>query len=153
MKKEKYSNEHTAIRICLDKKSNNTISGSIHSPFCKDPIVFQDVVTFFIGLEQIVEERGFPEPVFKHRSFSNIKKDTSKKEVGKIVRSMEEIEQEYGKCETLQFYVTGRKYAGLQGHFVCLSSGIVYKYKSELELLHLLEENILNEKSEKQVAL
>ena len=73
MKKEKYSYEHTAIRICLDEKSNNTISGSIHSPFCKDPIVFQDVVAFFIGLEQIVEERGFPEPVFKHRSFSNIK--------------------------------------------------------------------------------
>lgn len=151
MKKKQYSYKHTLLQICFDEKSSTIISGRIYSPFCSKPILFSDIVTFLLGIEQVLEERGFPEPVVKYRSFFKSKTESEKKEIGIVVHSVEEVVEKQGKQDTLQLYVTGRNHAGIQGRFTCLSTGEKCEYRSELELLDLLEKKVFREKQKAAV--
>ncbi len=144
----KKSYEHATIRICLDDIENNVLKGSIHTPFLKQGIDFSDVSRFLNSLENVAEHRGFPEPVFRMRDFSVAKdklKIQKRKEEMPIVRSVEEIEQQFGKSETIRLFITSRRNAGLQGHFVVLSAGSIVKFSSELELLEKIEHLLTTE--------
>ena len=137
---EKKSYEYTAIRVCVDAYGMFCMQGKIHSPFSEQEISFQDVTTFLVALEKLAEDRGFPEPMFKHRKFQSLQKKECEKEAANIVRTIEAIEKEHGEKETIRLFITGRRNAGIQGHFVCLSTGNLYQYSSELQLLQLMEQ-------------
>lgn len=139
----KKSYEDTAIRVCLDGKGSNCFQGSIHSTFWKEKRTFSDVTTFLLLIEQLTDERGFPEPMFRYRSLFPSSVVKEQKLLAQPVRGIEEIENQYGETETLRLYVTSRKHAGIQGHVVVLKTGNLYKFSSELELIHVIEEKIL----------
>lgn len=147
---EKRSYEYTAIRICVDVYGASCIQGSIHSPFSEKEIPFQDVTTLLVVLENLAEDRGFPDPMYKHRKFPSLEKKESRREQAKVVRSMEDIEKKHGKKDTMRLFITGRRNAGLQGHFVCLSTGNVYKYSSELQLLQYMEQVLSSQPFERK---
>ncbi len=147
---EKKSYEYTAIRVCVDAYGAFTMRGRIYSPFSEKEISFQDVATFLVVLENLVEDRGFPDAMFKHRKFQSLQETVDRKEEAKIVRTIEDIEKEHGEKDTFRLFITGRRNAGIQGHFVCLSTGNVYRYSSELQLLQCIEEVLNIEHSEKK---
>lgn len=147
---EKKSYECAAIRVCVDIYEAFCIRGKIHSPFWEKGIAFHDVASFLIALENLSEDRGFPDPMFKHRSFQSLHKNEDRNEEAKVVRSVEQIEKEYGEKETMRLFITGRRNAGIQGYFVCLSTGNIYKYSSELQLLQRMEQVFSSPSLEKQ---
>lgn len=142
---EKKSYEYMAIRICVDAYGASYIQGKIHSPFSEKEIAFQDVTTLLLVLENLAEKRGFPDPMYKHRKFPSLEKKDSRKGEAKVVRNIEEIEKKYGEKDTMRLFITGRRNAGIQGHLVCLSTGNVYKYSSELQLLQYMEQVLSSE--------
>lgn len=150
MNVEKKSYEYTAIRVCVDAYGMFGMKGTVHSPFSEQGISFQDAATFLIALEKLAEDRGFPDAMFKHRKFQSLQTKECEVEYAQIVRSIEEIEMEYGEKETMRLFVTGRRYAGIQGHFVCLCTGNVYQYTSELQLLRRMEEVLNIQPSERK---
>lgn len=147
---EKKSYEYAAIRVCVDDYETSSIRGKVHSPFWEKGIEFQDVTSFLIALENLAEDRGFPDPMYKHRKFKSLSKKESRKEEAKVVRSIEQIEKEYGEKDTMRLFITGRRNAGIQGYFVCLSTGNVYKYSSELQLLQCMEQVLSSQPLEKK---
>lgn len=147
---EKKSYEYTEIRICVDSYGATWIQGKIHSPFSEKEIAFQDVTTLLVVLENLAEDRGFPDPMYKHRKFPSLEKKEGRKGEAKVVRSIEEMEKKYGEKDTMRLFITGRRNAGIQGHFVCLSTGNVYQYSSELQLLQYMEQVLSFEPCEKE---
>lgn len=151
MGKIKKSYEQAAIRVCIDYAEGQDIQGQLHSAYDEAPIIFNNVAELLVALEDISEHRGFPEAVFRMRRFASLfgkNKKRQKKEEISVLRSSEELEKMMGKKETFRLYVTGRRNAGLQGHFVCVGTGNVYQYTSELELLSQMEDIILTKKGE-----
>ena len=63
---------------------------------------------------------------------------------------IEEIEKEVGQMATICLYITARMNASLQGHMVFLGNGIVQKFSSELQLLHVLHENVLQQDDQRE---
>lgn len=144
---EKNSYEYTAIRICVDAYETSCIQGKIYSPFSQREIAFQEVTALLVALETIADDRGFPEPMYKYRKFPSIQKRNHRKKEAKVVRNIEDIEKKQGQKDTIRLFITGRRNAGIQGHFMCLSTGNVYKYSSELQLLQYMEEVLCMEAS------
>lgn len=133
--------ECKAIRLCIDGKDGYRIYGSMYSPYLKETVVFSDLATVLVQLEDLLDYRNFPKTMFQHRSFLEKKEKRKDLEV-KIQRSSEEIEKKYGECDTFLVYVNSRRNAGIQGHFVSTKNGKILKYESELQFLHLIEEQI-----------
>ena len=148
---QKKTYQHSAIRVCIDATEEYGIKGSLHSPYVKEGIVFQDINTFLGALDQICEDRGFPEEMFRHRSFGVTKKKKEHRQRAmEPTRNIEEIEKEMGQIATIRLYITSRKYASLQGHFVLLGNGTIQKFSSELQLLQLLKENVLQQEEQRR---
>lgn len=145
MKREKYSYENSAIRVCLDGKGEAGIFGSMHSPFWKEEKCFQDIVTIFMNIEELMDDRGFPEPMYKSRTFKKTQR-IGEESHGTIYRTQEALSKEHGHVETMLVYVTSRKHTSIQGHVVTLSTGKIQKYKSELQLLRIIEEQFVVQK-------
>lgn len=139
-----------AFRICVDSYGASCIQGKIYSPFSEKGILFQDVTMLLVALENLAEDRGFPDPMYKHRKFPSLEKKDSRKERAKVVRNIDEIEKKHGKKDTMRLFITGRRNAGIQGHFVCLSTGNVYKYSSELQFLQYMEQVLSSESLERK---
>lgn len=142
------SNECKVIRLCIDGKDGYRIYGSMHSPYLEEKVVFSDLATLLVRLENLLDDRNFPKTMFQHRSFlkKEAKKDTGER---KILRSAEEIEKEYGVSDTFLIYVTSRRNAGVQGHFVNTKNGKIVKYESDLQFLHGIEEQMNFEENRK----
>lgn len=148
---QKKSYEHSAIRVCIDAIEEDGVRGRLHSPYVKEAIAFEDINTFLIAVDQICEDRGFPEAMFRHRSFGLLKKKKEcRQKATEVVRSIEEIEKEMGQMATLRLYITSRMNASLQGHMVFLGNGTVQKFSSELQLLHVLHENVLQQDDQRE---
>lgn len=153
MSKMDYAYGKAAIGICIEKVENEDFSGTVQSPYHKENIIFGGVVELLLLLDEISEERGFPNAMYKNRSLK--KKAVSKKDI--IQRKLLHTEWQMNKsCEataTFILYITGRKYGSLQGHIICLDTGKVVKYQSELELVCLMEKHWNNETKKEKMEM
>lgn len=142
MGKQNSTYENAAIRICLDGKDKFGIYGTVHSPYWDEKKSFRDTVQMLLHIEALVQGRAYPKPMFNMRTFVGAESGVQGID-GNVYRTKEQLSKEYGTAETLLVYVTKRRYAGLQGHVLKLSSGKIYKYESELQLLQIMEEQIV----------
>lgn len=153
MSKMDYAYGKAAIGICIEKVENEDFSGTVQSPYHKENIIFHGVVELLLLLDEISEERGFPNAMYKNRSLR--KKAVSKKDI--IQRKLLHAKGQMNKfCEataTFILYITSRKYGSLQGHIICLDTGKVVKYQSELELVHLMEKHWNNETKKEKMEM
>lgn len=142
-----YAYSNAGMRICLDSRDGKEFSGSILTPYRKEKTEFYNVVSLLVELEAILEERGFPDASCIRRSFYSKKENVSALSSGQeipVYHTMEELNRECGRIETLLVYVTGRKNAGIQGQVVFESDGTRHDYRSELELIKICDEKINN---------
>ena len=143
---ENYSYKNAAVRICFDNKYGEEFCGKIFTPYREKETEFHNIVTLLIELEAISEERGFPSASCICRTFKKKKTNKSKKvdkksnNQGKIFHTMEEINQEYGRTDTLLVYVTSRNYANIQGHIVWEKDETTISFESELDFTKFCEE-------------
>lgn len=142
MKAEKQGYEQSAIRICLEQGEMGDVCGSLHTVFRKEKTVFNNAVTLIMELEEILEERGFPNATCSRRTFKGLGRRNQKVSEPSLLRSMEQIKKEYGTVATLLLYVTSRNHAGIQGRIVSVGDGTIYEYGSELEMLAVCEKII-----------
>ena len=145
----KYSYKNAAIRICVDVLQEGRIEGSIHTPYCVEKIQFRDVMTLFMELDHIADERSFPNAMFERRSFFR-KRKNEKQEFVDEVRKLSNIDAEYGKVETIQIFLTSRRFASVQGRMFFMGTNKLKNFTSELEMIKLIEENSVSEQIEYQ---
>ena len=130
-----------AIGICIEKIDKDVFWGTVHTPYHKEDNIFHDVVELLLLLDEISEERGFPNAMYKNRTLKE--KVASKKNVecGRLLRTKEQMDKSYEEEVTYILYITSRKHGSLQGHMICLGTGSMIKYQSELELVYLMEKH------------
>lgn len=134
-------NGKSEIGLSIEKMDNNTLCGTVHTPYHKEDDIFHDVVELLLLLDKISEERGFPNTMYKNRSL--VKKVASSKNVqqSNLCRTNDQMRESYKKPATFMLYITSRKHGSLQGYMICQGTGNVIKYHSELELVQLIEKH------------
>lgn len=130
-----------AIGISIEKIDKDGFLGTVHTPYHKEDNIFHDVVELLLLLDEISEERGFPNAMYKNRTLKEKVVSRKNAECGKLWRTKEQMDKSYEKAVTYMLYITSRKHGSLQGHFICFGTGSIIKYQSELELVYLMEKH------------
>lgn len=136
----------TAIRVCVDEINNSVISGRLYCAQLDDVLNFKDVNELLLGMEKIFDERGYPEPFQRKRSF--LKKavlrishdDKIKKQA--IMREKRTVSQAVGERATFLVYVMTRLDSSWQGRVEWLQNDESNSFSSEVELLGMINKRL-----------
>lgn len=129
------------IRLCLDGKEGNDLYGRLYTPYEREGRKFSDLGDMLMCLESVLEYRGFPQTTFEYRDFRRKgKTNRSCNEKPAVVRSPESIKRETGLLDTVTLYVTSRQNGTVQGRITFQSTGNMYQYDSDLNLLQMIEQ-------------
>ena len=147
---------------------NGYYKGKLHSQFLDEPFEFFTLIKMLEKMENIFDEKKFPQAFLSRRTFSDSKKnsptnalDSEQKPAVELVQpaddacsdgaSTDEVEIT-GKC-TFEILVRFRQNASWQGQIFWVEKKQKQDFQSELEMFKLMDEALLKtDPTSKQVA-
>ena len=137
------------LRLCIDRESE-TLVGRMYSKTIEKPIKFESSSNMLLEADDLFDQQGYPQRFMEPRSFQKDSAVPSRFHYPKPVISDQEILEQEGKCCTLDVFVQSRRKAGWQGAVFEPEGGFISEFKSELELLMILEKEINKKKPGKE---
>lgn len=131
------------IRLCIDRVEGN-LAGRMYSKLTEQPISFESSKQMILEADDFFDQQGYPQRFLEPRSFQKNVESTSHFHYPKPVVADEMIFKQRGKCCTLDLLVQSRRKAGWQGFVHVPEGGLVREFRSELELLMILEKELKN---------
>lgn len=137
----------TAIRVCVDDISGSRISGRAYCAQLDDVFCFNDMGELILGMEDMFDERGYPDAFQIKRSFIKKNENTLSIEE-RLLRQAEmrakcNISQSMGKHATFLVYVMSRRNSSWQGRVEWIDEGGITSFNSALEFLRLVDAKIV----------
>lgn len=129
------------IRLCVDREGE-TIGGRFYSKMTDHPISFESTSNLLLEADHLFDRKGYPQRFMEPRSFREKTVTTSSFRYPEAKMTDEEIFDQEGKCHTLDVFVESRRKAGWQGTVFEPEGGFISEFKSELELLMILTQEI-----------
>jgi len=132
--------------------------GKLHSQFLDEPFEFFTLIKMLEKMEDVFDEKKFPQAFLSLRTFGENKKKVSGS-VPKVAEvSGDAIDMSHyggdseGKC-TFEILVSYRQNASWQGQILWVEKGLRQDFQSELEMLRLMDEALIkNGADSEQVA-
>lgn len=147
--KEDRSYPLNGIRLCIDRV-DETMSGRMYSKMSEGPISFDSTNRMLLKADDFFDQQGYPQRFLEPRSFQNSTETISHFHYPKQAVPDETIFEQKGDCFTVDVIVQSRRQAGWQGVVLEAEGDYISDFKSELELLMILEYELKNRKRGKE---
>ena len=138
--------------------SSGLMRGKLHSKYLEEPYEFSDLMQMIEKMEEIFNEKRFPEAFLSPRIFDQAKKEVKKKnntertDVMKVTKIQDEQQSQSGRKCTFEISVKFRQNATWQGTILWAEKDMKQSFRSVLEMLKLMDEAISEGAEEVQVA-
>lgn len=140
-KKEDRTYPMNGIRLCIDY-IDEKLEGRMYSKMTEETMCFDSIKEMLLEADDLFDQHGYPQRYMEPRSFQKKTETTSSFRYLKPMISDEMILGQGGKHCTLDLFVQSRRKAGWQGIVLEPSGKFVSEFKSELELLKILENKL-----------
>ena len=125
---EKLDHSNGFFRICVDSVEQGWVSGRIFSRRLTEPMVFSDLGSLLLQVEELLEKQDFPQAFQQMRTFTGTAPGT--------------VASAWGKRATFVLYIITRRNASWQGKVDWLDGGEPDAFTSDLEFLKLAENHL-----------
>lgn len=138
--------QDAAMYLCIDKYGPaKNLSGRIYNSFYENKIDFMGIEEFVIKTEDCINQIGYPGNSYQLRIFYNSKLRKKRRGIdGKKYYNKEEIENKRGKLGSFIIFINDRKDATWKGKIKSLDKGNNFYFRSELELIGIIESELDN---------
>ena len=137
----------TAIRVCVDEINGTRVSGRAYCAQIDDVFNFRDIDELVLGMEDMFDERGYPDAFQKKRRFvktpENIVPLEKKLLKQAAMRAKCDIPQNMGKRVTILVYVMSRRNSSWQGRIEWIDEGGITSFNSALEFMRLIDAKLV----------
>lgn len=148
MSEQKYLGCLNAFVLCVDGFDEYYIDGRIHHLFDKSPIEIHSYLDMFLKAEAFFNSIGCPRASQSDRDFDGKTKTyIANRELIKMNKD-DEILEEHGELGTFIVRVQHRQHSSWQGRVTWLDEDKTVYFRSELELMKLIDEAL--NKNEKE---
>lgn len=134
-----------SLIICIDSLDGGEWKGKICNPLFKEPLIFENLISFLKLMEQIFNTFDYPQTSMQLRSFQK-----DEEEGGKYIEllplnkySFKKNNKEVGLA-TFLIKVMFRQNASWQGTICWLETGKKENFRSVLELIMLMDSTLLD---------
>jgi hypothetical protein len=145
MEEQLHLNYNSAkFRICVDSAENSVVSGRVFSQRLKDVIEFPDLNGLVLRLDRLMDEQKYPQAFQRKRRFKLSRARPSKKSGSSVEGDerpyMDEdvVDAAVGAKATFILQIVSRQNTNWQGFADFLDGAGVKEFKSELELLEMM---------------
>jgi len=141
------------MRAEISSYGRGLYKGKLVSQYLDEPYEFLTLVRMIEKMEEIFDEKKFPQAFLSPRSFNDKKGKPSKKTsepkatVGDIIDSTEYEGMDSVSC-TFEILVRFRQNASWQGAITWVEKDMKQDFRSELEMLKLIDEALIASESE-----
>jgi hypothetical protein len=149
MKQELRLNYNSAkFRICVDDVKNSVVSGRVFSQRLKDVIEFHDLTGLVLRLDRLMDEQKYPQAFQRKRRFKLSSERASKPAVApggifddeRPYMGDEIVAGAAGAKATFVLQIVTRQNTNWQGFVDLLDDAGIKEFKSELELLEMIND-------------
>ncbi len=144
-KKQCYLGTKAAFVLCIDQNENQNIGGRLYHLFQEEPLLIHGYNEMFLEGEHFFESIGMPKASQSDKNFEN---EMINEMNGKDMREMaaeDKILNEHGEEGTFIVRVQHRQHSSWQGRVTWVDQDKTVFFRSELELMKLID-GALNEK-------
>ena len=125
------------IRLCIDGYGND-LSGRVYSKLMLVPLLFSGCNGLLLRMDDVFEQVGYPQAFQVKRTFFKPAKLKGRICIPEQLMDDKEMERQSGNCGTFDVIVQSRRQSGWQGLLMNPERTSVRKFKSEMELLHCI---------------
>ncbi len=130
-------NEYRTTVVCVDSYHDGVPAGRFYNPQRPQGVVFQSMVQFLAGMEDMLDEMRYPQSFVAARSFSDSAEECAASPAA-------EGGEQSGKVATFAVRVLFRQNASWQGSVAWLEGGREERFRSVLELILLMDSAMRN---------
>lgn len=129
-----------SLRICIDQRKENDVSGFLCSVALKEILHFSSKVEFVLKVDEAYDRIGQPQPQQILRSFHENDRAPYNSYKGNPARfhTSDEIRKNIGSEATYDLLMVSRRHAEWQGILKNADGGIKGEFESVLECLAIL---------------
>jgi hypothetical protein len=134
------------LRVCVDGVKNSVVSGRVFSQRLKDIIEFPDLTNLVLRLDRLMDEQKYPQAFQRKRRFKLPALRNSKAPVDAVegderpYMDEEVVDTAVGAKATFILQIVSRQNTNWQGYVDFLDGAGVKEFKSELELLEMIND-------------
>jgi len=134
----------TYVRVCVDEVAGAGINGRVYTPHLAKPLIFNDIGGLLLRTEKLMESQNFPIAFQRKRSFLAGQEPyaTPTADTENELADAPEIMTHTGKVCTFIIHILARQNASWQGILEWLDGRPRQIFKSELELVRLLNSEL-----------
>ena len=129
------------IRLCIDGYRED-LTGRAYNKMLLVPLLFAGYGGLLLGMDDLFEQVGYPQAFQVRRTFLGPGKPNGSIRMPKQLMEDEEIEKQSGSCRTFDIIVQSRRQCGWQGLVMNPERTSVRKFRSEMELLGCIQEDL-----------
>lgn len=129
-----------ALRLCIDRKDED-IHGRLYCMAGEEAVRFDSFITLFMLGEEIFDYLHVPQAYQQKRSFREVEGHLDSIDWTAWEEPLK-IYERHGQLATYDIVVQTRKKTSWQGLLKNEEGSVLATFGSDLELLHLLEENL-----------
>lgn len=133
-----------AVRVCIDEVENGILKGRVFCPGAEEPILFSDIGSMLIQMEEFFDQRGFPLPSQRTRSFFG--QPSAKISDCGMLPPVIHLSVECGKVATFSLHVRTRQNATWQGKIDWFDGAPETPFRSVIELIRLCDAYLVSHK-------
>lgn len=137
------------IRFCIDSEGD-ALAGRMYSKMAKNPIQFENSSDMLLRADDLFDQQGYPQRFLEPKSFWEKEETVSHFHYPEAVTLEKEILKQRGKCCTLDVFVQSRRKAGWQGIVFEPEKGFLGEFKSEMEFLYIVDQEMKKQKQGKE---
>lgn len=139
---EKLDHSNGFFRICVDSVEQGWVSGRIFSRRLTEPMVFSDLGSLLLQVEELLEKQDFPQAFQQMRTFTGTAPAEKELFLPEGAMDAGTVASAWGKRATFVLYIITRRNASWQGKVDWLDGGEPDAFTSDLEFLKLAENHL-----------
>jgi len=130
------------VRICIESKEPD-VTGVAYTPLADAPIEFRDLGRLFLKLDEIFDEKGYPQAFQDKRTFGRVIKGANRfKGRPKVEFNEADYLAKRGNLSTFDIQIDTRRNSSWQGRIFDTEHNIIDTFAGDMQLMSLLMENI-----------
>ncbi len=140
----KLNHGNAVLRICIDSSKNGQIGGRVFGQRLEDTLIFNDLLTFILMIDSLLDKQNFPRAFQRRRSFAQqeLPNRPPAAEVEGNLMSKDFVAEQLGALATLELSIITRQNTSWQGTISWLDNNQRQPFKSALEFVRHINKRL-----------
>lgn len=142
--------ENSALRICVDSFTNGQIAGKVYGQRLEKPLIFADIGSLLLQIEDVLNAQDYPRAFQRKRSFlkdENIS-DLPPNKVSGDFMSKDAVASNSGEIATFIVMIITRQNTSWQGMINWLDENPHQHFQSALEFIRIVNDKIMKKQTQ-----